>query len=210
MPDIVRPEVLPTLAELEAIVAANMGRFIACANALMQIKDRQLYKATHQKWDAYCWERWQISPSAANRRIEQGRVAAALPAGARLPSQRSLARDRQNDAHPTRIVPVTSIDTTEPRSPTTSLTPVEPQPVSALPIATDNTPAERFAKAVAALRIFPVDVAARLASPRLYADVMEWALGFRTAYQAQHPAGTAILDARARRDVTPTFKQPKK
>jgi hypothetical protein len=48
------------LAEQEAIVARGLRTFYDVGNALAQIRDGRLYRATHPTFAAYCRERWGV------------------------------------------------------------------------------------------------------------------------------------------------------
>jgi len=76
-----------TLEDLEAIIESNLTGALAFANALSEIHDRKLYKATHSSFEAYCLERWTLSRSAVWRRIAQVKATAELPPGSPLPPQ---------------------------------------------------------------------------------------------------------------------------
>jgi hypothetical protein len=66
------------LIELEAIVEAGKKTFVAVGNALAEINTEQLYRCTHDSFEAYVKDRFGISRSFAYRAIEGARVADVL------------------------------------------------------------------------------------------------------------------------------------
>lgn len=78
------------LGELETIVAAGVESFIATGEALAEIRDAQLYRATHGSFEAYIGERWpQFGRRQADRLIAAARVNRNLrPMGLSLGSER--------------------------------------------------------------------------------------------------------------------------
>ena len=80
------------LAELEAVIERGQQTFIDVGNALMEIRDQRLYRATHATFEAYCKERWGWSRISAYRHIEAAEAVALLPIGNK-PSSESVARE---------------------------------------------------------------------------------------------------------------------
>lgn len=71
-----------TLTALEGIVAAGLDSFIAVGNALAEIHNRKLYRATHATFEDYARDRFGISRFHAYRQIEAARIAnVVLPIG---------------------------------------------------------------------------------------------------------------------------------
>ncbi|HEY8828092.1 MAG TPA: hypothetical protein VIM17_10080 [Jatrophihabitantaceae bacterium] len=64
------------LSELETIVTASMDTFVAVGNALVEISESKLYRATHSTFDAYVSDRFGIGRAYAYRKIEAAKVAA--------------------------------------------------------------------------------------------------------------------------------------
>jgi len=83
-----------TLAECEAIVDRGLSTFVEVGRALLEIRDRRLYReAGFSSFDGYCRERWGWSRQHAYRLIDGGRVAELVsPAGDSSPVER-VARE---------------------------------------------------------------------------------------------------------------------
>lgn len=85
------------LSALEATIEQNLEAFWLVGEALLEIRDRKLYKASHGSFAGYCQDRWGFSEATSFRRLAQARAARGLPEGAPAPSQRStrkaVARD---------------------------------------------------------------------------------------------------------------------
>jgi hypothetical protein len=58
------------LADLEAIVDAGLEKFLEVGNAIAEIRDRRLYRATHSDFNAYIRDRFGISGSGGH--LDQG------------------------------------------------------------------------------------------------------------------------------------------
>lgn len=85
------------LAELEAIVERSAQAVWDMAEALREIREDRLYKATHKTWVAYVSERWGISEAWANNAIAGTEIRALLRSknhgpGHGLPTTVSQAR----------------------------------------------------------------------------------------------------------------------
>lgn len=57
------------LARLEATIAEGLNTFVAVGNALVQIRDKRLYRETHETFELYCRDKWGFSKTHANRLI---------------------------------------------------------------------------------------------------------------------------------------------
>lgn len=87
--DVVASGVAPrSLAELEAIIDRGIQTFIDVGSALLEVRDRRLYRESHLTWDDYCRERWNMSRIHAHRLIEAAEVSAMLPTGNTPDSER--------------------------------------------------------------------------------------------------------------------------
>lgn len=90
------PEVLnlaeqAALARAEQTIRRGLKTFIEVGEALLEIRDGRLYRATHATFEAYCAERWGLSRRHGNRLIEAFKVARILgPAG---PTSERQARE---------------------------------------------------------------------------------------------------------------------
>jgi hypothetical protein len=90
------------LAELEGIVKDGRQAFLAVGNALCEIRDRRLYRATHGSFEDYLRERWDISRAHGYRLIEAAHIAGVVsPMGdngdwrARLRVEQGLVEEAQ-------------------------------------------------------------------------------------------------------------------
>lgn len=66
------------LHRCEAIIAGGIKVYIAVGNALLEIRDKRLYRATHGTFAGYCDQRWQMSRARAYQLIDASEVAADL------------------------------------------------------------------------------------------------------------------------------------
>lgn len=66
------------LARCEAVVARGVLTFIEVGNALMEIRDRRLYRAAHRTFAEYCAERWGMSRQRAYQLMGASDIAANL------------------------------------------------------------------------------------------------------------------------------------
>jgi len=75
------------LMACELTIRSGVKAFCAVGDALCEIRDGKLYRTTHETFEAYCSERWQISKTHANRLIDQSVVVDAIgdAAGALTP-----------------------------------------------------------------------------------------------------------------------------
>src|SRR6516165_4067809 len=67
---------LRTLAELEAVIANGLQTFIEVGRALLEVRDRDLYKDQgFHTFPDYCRERWKMSQPHAQHMIDASKVA---------------------------------------------------------------------------------------------------------------------------------------
>jgi hypothetical protein len=59
-----------TKAALEAVIERTLASFVDLGLALAAVRDRELYKETHDTFEAYCRERWGLSRSYAYETME--------------------------------------------------------------------------------------------------------------------------------------------
>jgi hypothetical protein len=57
------------LEELEAVIDAGLPTFQSVGRALLEIRDKKLYRVSHPTFEDYCQSRWGISRQWANRLI---------------------------------------------------------------------------------------------------------------------------------------------
>lgn len=69
------------MVKLEAIIERGVEAYKAVGDALLEIRDRQLYRATHGTFDAYCKERWKFSRFRGYQLIQASVVAAQVSGG---------------------------------------------------------------------------------------------------------------------------------
>lgn len=62
------------LADLEQVIGEGLGTFVAVGRALTEIRDGELYKATHSTFEGYCRERWDMGKSRVYQLIEASTV----------------------------------------------------------------------------------------------------------------------------------------
>jgi hypothetical protein len=63
------------LQECEAVIERGVKTFVEVGQALLQIRDERLYRASHKTFEEYCRERWDWSRSYVHRQIEAAQVA---------------------------------------------------------------------------------------------------------------------------------------
>lgn len=68
------------LARLEGIVAEHVAGFLKVGLALAEIRDKQLFRATHKSFEAYVQDRWKFSRPRAYELIEAAGVTEKLSA----------------------------------------------------------------------------------------------------------------------------------
>ena len=66
------------LRRCERIVEQGLTTFTEVGNALLEIRDKRLYRETHRSFGAYLRERWQLKRSRAHQLIDAAKVAANL------------------------------------------------------------------------------------------------------------------------------------
>jgi hypothetical protein len=83
------------LHDLEQVVEQGLATFVEVGKALATIKDRRLYRETHETFEAYCSERWGISRSYAYRQIDGAQVAEIVSPNGDSPAPASEAVARE-------------------------------------------------------------------------------------------------------------------
>jgi len=68
------------LAALEGVIQRNLRAFYEVGAALMRIRDGRLYRGTHETFEKYCRERWEISRPRAYELVESSKVVENLSA----------------------------------------------------------------------------------------------------------------------------------
>ncbi len=67
--DNLSPDEEERLAELEADIAKNLKGFMAVGMALMEIRDKRLYRSEYERFEDYCKVVWDMSDRHARRKI---------------------------------------------------------------------------------------------------------------------------------------------
>ncbi len=83
------------LHQLEEIIQKEMGGFVRLGQALLEIRDKRLYRQSHKTFEAYCRDKWEFSSSYAKRLMRSSEVVRKLesvPIGTLLPTTESQAR----------------------------------------------------------------------------------------------------------------------
>lgn len=74
------------LERCEATIARGYQTFIDVGNALAEIRDRKLYRATHATFADYCTDRWKMSRQRAYQLIDASETAANLSTTVDIPA----------------------------------------------------------------------------------------------------------------------------
>jgi hypothetical protein len=86
-----QPEV-SALAECEAVIQRGVDAFLDVGNALLRIRDEQLYRAEFPTFEEYCLKRWQFTRPNAYRLIAAAKVVGHLSPIGDIPSSESVCR----------------------------------------------------------------------------------------------------------------------
>ncbi len=87
------------LTRLEHIVHKGQSTFVEVATALLEIRDKRLYRLSNKTWPGYCSERWNFSGRYANKLIETLDVVdAAKKSGTMVPESERQAREVLTEA----------------------------------------------------------------------------------------------------------------
>lgn len=81
-----------SLPELEQVIERGQQTFIEVGRALLEIRDRRLYRETHDTFEAYCRERWAWGRAHVYRQMDAARVAGALSPTGDIPESEREAR----------------------------------------------------------------------------------------------------------------------
>lgn len=80
------------LAANEGIIREGLTTFFAVGNALLEIRDRRLYRAEFGTFESYCRERWNINRDYANKLIGSAKVVANLDTIESKPTREAQVR----------------------------------------------------------------------------------------------------------------------
>ena len=89
-----------SLPELERVIERGQQTFIEVGRALLEIRDRRLYRETHATFEAYCRERWGWGRRYVNRQIVAAQVARTLGPIGPKPANEAQARAMLNRLEP--------------------------------------------------------------------------------------------------------------
>ena len=67
-----------TLEQLERVIEGGLQTFVEVGLALLDIRDRRLYRLGHATFEDYCQKRWDFTYQRANQLIDAAKVAGAL------------------------------------------------------------------------------------------------------------------------------------
>lgn len=82
------------LARNETRISQGLASFVEVGEALSDIRDARLYRATHGTFESYCAEKWGMTKTHCNRLISSAEVAQSLaPIGAKSITTESQARE---------------------------------------------------------------------------------------------------------------------
>lgn len=81
------------LAKLEATIERGLDTFVAVGTALGEIRDARFYRFTHDTFEDYCRERWQMPRQHAYRLIEGAEVARLVSPMGDIPASERQARE---------------------------------------------------------------------------------------------------------------------
>jgi hypothetical protein len=84
---------MSTLTRCEAVIEEHLQKFYQVGSALLTIREKRLYRATHATFEAYCTERWRMARAMAYRWMDAVDVVNNLsPIGDILPANEAQAR----------------------------------------------------------------------------------------------------------------------
>ena len=74
------------LAKLEKVIDDKLEDFLEVGSAIMEIKDKELFRETHKNFNTYCHERWGFGRSYANKLIGSAERIKLLPENVAKPA----------------------------------------------------------------------------------------------------------------------------
>ena len=80
------------LARLEKVIDDKLEDFFEVGSAIMEIKDKELYRETHKNFNTYCHERWGFGRSYANKLIGSAERIKLLPENVAKPANEFQVR----------------------------------------------------------------------------------------------------------------------
>lgn len=83
------------LATLEATIERGLDTFVSVGRALSEVRDARLYRFTHDTFEGYCRERWEMGRAHAYRLIEGAEVARLVSPNGDMPVPATEATARE-------------------------------------------------------------------------------------------------------------------
>ena len=80
------------LAKLEKVIDDKLEDFFEVGSAIMEIKEKELYRETHKNFNTYCHERWGFGRSYANKLIGSAERIKLLPENVARPANEFQVR----------------------------------------------------------------------------------------------------------------------
>ena len=96
------PDEAAELAQHERLIAQGLRAFVEVGLALCDVRDRRLYRATHQTFEDYCRDRWGIGRAHAYRLVAAAEVAEEMSPHGDTPTTEAQARALQRLTPPER------------------------------------------------------------------------------------------------------------
>ena len=81
------------LAELEVVIERGLTTFIDVGAALLEIRDRRLYRDRYETFEAYCRARWDWGRNYVNKQIAAAEVVGLLGTEVPTPTSEAVARE---------------------------------------------------------------------------------------------------------------------
>lgn len=91
--DALHPAELAALDRAERTIARGLKTFVEVGQALIEIRDARLYRATHSNFEDYCTDRWGLSKTHGNRLIQAYEVTRILTPTGVTPANEAQARE---------------------------------------------------------------------------------------------------------------------
>jgi hypothetical protein len=79
--EVLSAEEILDLDHHEKVVAAHFNRFVEVGSSLLEIRDRRLYRATHDTFETYCEQRWGLKRNRAYQLIDAAHVVSDIKDG---------------------------------------------------------------------------------------------------------------------------------
>lgn len=92
MSEILTPQESVRLCELERVIQKGKDTFVEVGNALAEIRDSRIYRATFKTFEDYCQERWQFRRDYVNKLIAASSVVSNLDTMVSKPDNERQAR----------------------------------------------------------------------------------------------------------------------